>query len=112
MLLVQFLIEHHNRLVRAFRDVRALHRPSGAPSRGTTVALDVNTLSQSEIASPHAIRLEGASAEEAILAVAIAHARVPEEIENKESPFDFDAMQLEMGSRWLLNKPLISVEVG
>ncbi len=55
--------------------------------------------------------LIGPSAEEAIIVVAMAHVREQEELGSNECPFDFEAIQFEMGSRWLLNKPFISEEV-
>ena len=122
-LLVQFLIELHNRLVRIYRDLRTLSSISDRPPEmaarspqeqaGTqAVVMEVGEVEQADVTRAHAIVLGSTSAEEALILLALEHTnRDIDEMDNAGELLDFDAMQFDLGARWLLSKPFILEEV-
>ncbi len=66
LLLVQFLLEHHNRLVRIYRDLRLLSRATARESLSPSIAIGVNEVAQSDVTPVPAIRFEVSSIENRI----------------------------------------------
>ena len=119
-LLVQFLIEIHNRLVHIYRDLhllpgttdQRLESEQELPIDSQFGKMEDNFVRQEDVTRAHTIVLGSSSADETLISLALAH--INEDIDEmgaERELIDFDSMQIDLAAHWLINKPFIIEEV-